>query len=36
MVSPRASCAHGTIGGKLSPEPEIPEMAGRMLGLPYT
>ncbi len=36
MVSPRASSAHGSIGHKLSPEPEIPGMAGRMLGLPYT
>jgi Fumarylacetoacetate (FAA) hydrolase family len=34
MVSPRASSAHGGIGGKLSPEREIPEMGGRMLGLP--
>jgi hypothetical protein len=36
MVSPSASSAHGGIGGKLSPEPEIPEIPGRMLGLPYT
>jgi hypothetical protein len=36
MVSPRAWSAHGGIRPKLSPEPEIPEMVGRMLGLPYT
>ncbi len=36
MVSPRAGSAHGDIDPKLSPQPEIPVMAGRMLGLPYT
>ena len=33
MVSPRASSAHGGIRRNLSAEPEIPEMAGHMLGL---